>query len=90
MPFFAISRVLGLAISLKVLKINGEVMFRVSVRGLTLDEMQSPDEQKRCQEYDEAIKVKLDKGMQDREFKLDPDFTTHDCYEQERTCIRDA
>jgi hypothetical protein len=32
-----------------VLKINGEVIFRVSVRGLTLDEMQSPDEKKRRQ-----------------------------------------
>jgi hypothetical protein len=69
-----------------VLKINGELMFRVPVRGPTLDEMQSPDEQKRRQEYDEAIKVKLGKGMQDHEFKLDPDFADfvtppHDCYE---------
>jgi hypothetical protein len=50
--------------SRKVLKINGEVMFRVSARGLTLDEIQSPDEQKRRQELDEAIKMKLGKGMQ--------------------------
>jgi hypothetical protein len=55
--------------SLKVLKINGEVMFRASARGMTLDEIQSPDEQNRCQEYDEAIKVTLGKGMQDHEFK---------------------
>jgi hypothetical protein len=41
---------IGPSISRKVLKINGEVMFRVSVRGLTLDEMQIPDEQKRRQE----------------------------------------
>jgi hypothetical protein len=38
---------IGPAMSRKVLKINGEVMFRVSVRGLTLDEMQIPDEHKR-------------------------------------------
>jgi hypothetical protein len=74
---------IGPAMSRKVLKINGEVMFRVSARGLTLDEMQSPDEQKRRKEYDEAIKVKLGKGMQDHEFKLDSDFAdfvtpTHD------------
>jgi hypothetical protein len=49
-------------------------MFRVSARGLTLDEMQIPDEQKRRQEYEEKIKVKLGKGVQDHEFKLDPDF----------------
>jgi hypothetical protein len=75
--------------SRKVLKINCEVMFRLSVRGLTLDEIQSPDEQKRRQEYDEAIKVKLGKGMQDHEFKLDPDLAyfvtpTHDCYEDKK------
>jgi hypothetical protein len=77
------------AMSRKVLKINGKAMFRVLVRGLTLDEMQSPDEQKRRQEYDETIKVKLGKGMQDHEFKLDPDFAdfvtpTHDCYEDKK------
>jgi hypothetical protein len=75
--------------SLKVLKINGELMFRVSVRGLTLDEMQSPDEQKRRQEYDEAIKVKLGKGIQYHDFKLDSDFAdfvtpTHDFYEDKK------
>jgi hypothetical protein len=80
---------IGPNMSRKVLKINGEVMFRVSVRGLTLDEMLSPDEQKRCQEYDEAIKVKIGKGMQDHEFKLDPDFMdfvtpTNDCYEDKK------
>jgi hypothetical protein len=58
-------------------------MFRVSVRGLNLYEMQSPYEQKRRQEYDEDIKVKLGKGIQDNEFKLDPDVAdfvtpTHD------------
>jgi hypothetical protein len=73
----------------KVLKINGEVMFRVSVRGLTLDEIQSPDEQRRNQEYDEAIKVKIGMCMQDHEFKLNPDFTdfvtqTHDCYDEKK------
>jgi hypothetical protein len=60
-------------------------MFMVSVMGLTSDEMQSPDEQKRRQEYDEVIKGKLGKGMQDHAFKLDPDFVdfvtpTLDCY----------
>jgi hypothetical protein len=74
---------IGPAMSRKVLKINGEVMFRVSARGLTLDEIQIPDEQKRRQENDEAIKMKLGKGMQYHEFKLDPDFadfvmSTHD------------
>jgi hypothetical protein len=73
----------------KILKINGEVMFRVSVRGLTLDEMQSPDEKKRRQEYDEAIKAKLGKGMKDHDLKLDPYFAdfvtpTHACHEDKQ------
>jgi hypothetical protein len=59
------------------------------VRGLTLDEMQIPDEQKRCQQCDEAIKAKLGKGMKDQKFKLDPDFAdvvtpTRDCYEDKK------
>jgi hypothetical protein len=75
---------IGPATSRKILKINGEVMFRVSVRGLTVKEMQIPDEHTRRQEYDEAINMRLGKGMQDHEFKLDPDFAdfvtpTHDC-----------
>jgi hypothetical protein len=75
--------------SRNVLKINGEVIFRVSARGLTLEEIQSPDEQKRRQGYDEAIKVNLGKGMQYHAFKLDPDFAdfvtpTHDCYEDNK------
>jgi hypothetical protein len=74
---------IGPVISRKVLKINGEVIFRVSVSGLTLEKNQSPDEQKWHQEYDEVIKMKLGKGMDDHEFKLDPDFAdfmtpTHD------------
>jgi hypothetical protein len=45
--------------------------------------MQSPDEQNRRQEFDEAMKMKLGKGMQEHKFKIDPDFTyfvmpTHD------------
>jgi hypothetical protein len=77
------------AMSCKVLKINGEVKLRVSVRGLNLDKIQSPYEQKRRQEYDEAIKMKLGKGMQDYEFKLDPDFADFvtppcDCYKDKK------
>jgi hypothetical protein len=64
-------------------------MFRVSVRGLTLDEMQRSDEQERRQEYDEEIKMKLGKGMKYHDFKLDPDFAdfvtpTHDCYRDKK------
>jgi hypothetical protein len=80
---------IGPAMLRKVLKINCEVMIRVSVRGLPLDDMQSPDEQKRRQEYGEAIKMKLGKGMQDHDFNLDPDLAdfvmpTRDCYEDKK------
>jgi hypothetical protein len=80
---------IGPAMLHKFLKINGELMVRVSLRGLTLDEMQSSYEQKRRKEFDEAIKMELFKGMQDHEFKLEPDFAdfayfvtlTHEFYE---------
>jgi hypothetical protein len=56
-----------------------KVMYRVSVRALSLDEMQSPDEQKQYDEFDAAIKMKLGPGMGAHEFKIDhnsADFET--------------
>jgi hypothetical protein len=40
---------IGPAMTRKILKKNGMVMYRSSVRSLTLDEIQSPTEQKECQ-----------------------------------------
>jgi hypothetical protein len=46
---------IGHAMTRKVLKQNGSVMYISSVRPLTQDEIQSPTEQKELQEFDIAI-----------------------------------
>jgi hypothetical protein len=45
----------GPAMTRKILKKNGSVMYRSSVRSLTQDEIQYPTEQKERQEFDIAI-----------------------------------
>jgi hypothetical protein len=46
---------IGPAMTRKILKKNGMVMYRSSVRSLTQDEIQYPNEQKERQEFDIAI-----------------------------------
>jgi hypothetical protein len=46
---------IGPAMARKILKNNGSVMYRTSVRSLTPDEIQSPTEQKEREEFDIAI-----------------------------------
>jgi hypothetical protein len=46
---------IGPAMTHKVLKQNGSVMYRSSVRSLTQDKIQSPTEQKERQEFDISI-----------------------------------
>jgi hypothetical protein len=43
----------------KILKANGQYVHRTTFRGLTDDEMASPDEQRERDEYDTAIRDKL-------------------------------
>jgi hypothetical protein len=49
---------IGPAMTCKVLKQNGSVMYRSSVRPLTQDEIQYPTEHKEGQEFDIAIEEK--------------------------------
>jgi hypothetical protein len=79
---------IGPATTRKILKRNGMVMYRSSVRSLTLDEIQSPTEQKERQEFDIAIEEKFDHAMNKNDFQDDPvyaDFVTptFDCYEDD-------
>jgi hypothetical protein len=69
-----------------ILKKNGSIMYRTSVRPLTPDESQSPTEKKELEEFDIAIKNKYGASMYNNEFKDDPDYAyfvspTYDCYE---------
>jgi hypothetical protein len=89
-----LGRDLGAAIDIvptttrKILKQNGMVMYRSSVRSLTQDEIQSPTEQKERQEFDIAIEEKFGPSMNKYYFQDDPgyaDFFTpaFDCYEDD-------
>jgi hypothetical protein len=76
---------IGPAIARKILKKNGSVMYRTSVRPLTPDEIQSPIEKKELEEFDIA---KVGASMDTSDFKDDPDNAdfmtpTYDCYEDD-------
>jgi hypothetical protein len=75
---------IGTAMTRKILKQNGSVMYRSSVRPLTQDEIQSPTEQKERQEFDMAIGEKFGPAMNKDDFQNDPDYAyfatpTYDC-----------
>jgi hypothetical protein len=79
---------IGPAMTHKILKQNGSVMYRSSVRSLTQDEIQSPTEQKERQELDIAIEEKIGPAMNKDYFQDDPDYVdfvtpTYDCYEDD-------
>jgi hypothetical protein len=79
---------IGPAMTRKILKQNGSVMYRSSVRPLTQDEIQSPTEQKERQEFDIAIEEKFGPAMNKDDFQNDPDYAdfvtpTYDCYEDD-------
>jgi hypothetical protein len=79
---------IGPAMTRKILKQNGSVMYRSSVRSLTQDEIQSPTEQKERQESDIAIEEKFGPAMNKDDFQDDPDYAyfvtpTFDCYEDD-------
>jgi hypothetical protein len=79
---------IGPAMARKILKKNGSVMYRTSVRSLTPDEIQSPTEQKECEEFDIVIENKYGASMNENDSKYDPDYAgfvtpAYDCYEDD-------
>jgi hypothetical protein len=54
---------IGTAMSRKILKANGQVLYRTSVRSLTLDEIQSPTEIAERLKFDTSVEEKLGKSM---------------------------
>jgi hypothetical protein len=86
-----LGRYLGAAIDIdpammrKILKQNGSVMNRSSLRPLTQDEIQSPTERKEREKFDIAIEEKFGPAMSKYEFQDDPDYAdfgtpTYDLY----------
>jgi hypothetical protein len=60
---------IGTAMTRKILKKNGMVMYRSSVISLTLYEIQSPTELKERQEFDNAIEKKFGPAMDKIDFQ---------------------
>jgi hypothetical protein len=65
---------IGPAMTRKILKQNGSVMYRSSVRPLTQDEIQSPTEKKEREEFDIAVEKKFGPAMNKDDFQDDPDY----------------
>jgi hypothetical protein len=79
---------IGPVMTRKILKKNGMVMYRSSLRSLTLDEIQSPTEMKERQEFDTVIEEKFGPAMNKNDFQDDPDYAdfvtpTLDSYEDD-------
>jgi hypothetical protein len=79
---------IGPAMTRKILKRNGSVMYRSSVIPLTQDEIQSPTKKKEREEFDIAIEDKFGPAMNKDDFQNDPEYAdfvtpTYDCYEDD-------
>jgi hypothetical protein len=78
---------IGPAMVRKILKNNGSVMYRKSVRSLTLDEIQSPTEKNQRAEFDIAIRnnfcVSINKNFKDDPAYADFVTPTYDFYEDD-------
>jgi hypothetical protein len=79
---------IGPAMTRKILKQNGMLMYRSSVRSLTQDEILSPTEQKERQEFEIAIEDKFGPAMNKDDIQDDPDYVdsvtpAFDCYEDD-------
>jgi hypothetical protein len=74
------------AMTRKILKKNGTVMYISSVRPIAQDEIQSPTEKKDRDEFDIDVEKKFGPSMDKSDLKDDPDYAdfvtpTYDCYE---------
>jgi hypothetical protein len=79
---------IGPAVTHKIMKQNGSVMYISSVRPLTQDKIQFPTEKKELEEFAIAIEEKFGPAMDKDDFQNDPDYAdfvtlTYDCYEDD-------
>jgi hypothetical protein len=66
---------IGPSMARKILNYNGSVMYIISIRSLTPDEIESPTDKKEREEFDIAIEKKFCTPMDKNDFKDDPDYT---------------
>jgi hypothetical protein len=79
---------IGPTMARKILKKNGSIMYRTSLRPLNPDIIQSPTEKKEHEEFDIVIEKKFGASMEKSDFKDDPDYAyfvkpTYECYEDD-------
>lgn len=67
---------IGPAMTRKVLKSNGQVVHRSTVRPLTPDEMDSPEEKRERDEFDASVRKALGGSLTWDDLKDDPDYET--------------
>jgi hypothetical protein len=65
---------IGPAMMRKILKQNGSVLYRSSLRPLTQDEIQYPTEKEEREEFDIAVEKKFGAAMSKDDFQDDPDY----------------
>jgi len=76
---------IGPAMSAKILKPNGQVVHRSTLRALTPDEWDSPDEIKARSEFDEAVKLKLGEAKsEDPLDDLDVETPSYETYQDDQ------
>ena len=79
---------IGPAMTSKVLKSNGQVIYTSTYRALTDDEMANPEETKARQAFDAAVVVKLGAPMSKHDLSsdgVDADTPTFELYEDDAT-----
>jgi hypothetical protein len=76
---------IGPAMTRKVIKRNGEIVFRSTVRSLTPDEMAGPVRVKEREEFTETLNAVLGEALTEADLSCDPDYETPelDSYEDE-------
>ena len=67
---------IGPAMCAKLLKANGQIVYRSTYRGLTADEMASEDEMRLRNEFDKSVLEKLGPTSKLSDFDNDPDGET--------------
>ena len=74
---------IGLALCAKILKENGRCVYRSSYRHLTEDEVNSPEERKKTESYDQIIYSKLRSSASTQDFEEDYSTPEYELYEDD-------
>ena len=80
---------IGPAMTAKILKANGQVVHRSTLRGLTEEELLSDEHKKLREEYDKGINVKLGERIKENEIPEEYDTPSFEAYEDDVDPLQD-